>query len=81
MLFHSLTLGAAMASLQVSPMPPTPEQMAPRLAAIPRCVPSPAIARGATLGQPMSRADEIADGARRAAERFPILLCKEGTSK
>lgn len=64
-------------------MPPTPEQIAPRLASIPRCVPLPAAApiRGGGPGRATSRADQIADGLRRAADRFPTLSCKEGHSK
>jgi hypothetical protein len=64
-------------------MPPTSEQLAPRLLAIPRCVALPVMptvqARGAAPS--MTTADRIADAMHRLQRQFSNLRCKEGRTK
>lgn len=83
MLISALAQVLTVVAGQLAVLPPTPEQLARRLQAVPRCGAVPTIptaqARGAAPATIM--ADRIANAMRRAQEQFPNLRCQERLTK
>lgn len=78
MLSNIMTQAVLLLGAQAATMPPAPEEMARRIADIPRCVAQDASqARRVSGTQVMSQADRILVAMRHAEALFPHIRCQQ----